>query len=144
MKKEGRVVHMCQHTIIIFGLTVMMNGSWKAFPFMPSYVRWSSGMSHMLGILISRYIQLCYSIPFVSYCFQLDKIACIFGTLSPILMGFSAKQSSLTVLPNRLRNWNLIGPDIRLISLDHITYAHSLFKSVVAFIIDLSWNKKSL
>ncbi len=37
-------------------------------------------------------------------------------------MGFSAKQNSLIPLPNKLKHWNLIGPDIRLISLDHITY----------------------
>ena len=87
-----------------------------------SYVRWSSGMSRTSGISIIRYIQLLYAIPFVSYCFQLDKIACIFKTLSPILMRFSAKESSLIALPNKLKNWILIGPDIRLISLDRITY----------------------
>ena len=57
------------------------------------YVRWSSGMSRMLGILILRYNQLWYEIPFVPFCFQLDKIVFIFGIISPILIGFSAKQS---------------------------------------------------
>ena len=79
-------------------------------------------MSRMSGILISRYIQLWNAIPFVSYCFQLDKIAYVFGTLSPILMGFSAKQSSVIALKNKLKNWNLLGPDIRLILLDRITF----------------------
>ncbi len=54
--------------------------------------------------------------------FSWTKLPNIFGTLSPILMGFSAKQSSLIAWPNKLINWNLIGPDIRLISLDCITY----------------------
>ena len=84
-------------------------------------LRWSSGMSRMSGIYVSRYIQLWCAVPFVSYCFQLDKIYYILGTLSPILMGFSAKQRSPFALPNKLKNWNLIGPDIRLISLDRIT-----------------------
>ena len=79
-------------------------------------------MSRISGLLISRYIQIWYAIPFVSYCFQLDKIAYIFGILSPILMGFSAKQSFPIALPNKLKNSNLIGPDIRLISFDRITY----------------------
>ncbi len=61
-------------------------------------------MSRMSGISISRYIQLWYAIPFVPYCFQLDKIAYIFGTLSLILMVFSAKQSSLIALPHKLKN----------------------------------------
>ena len=59
-------------------------------------------MSRMSGILISRYIQLLYAIPFVSYCFQLDKIVHNFGAVSLILMGFSAKQSSLIALPHKL------------------------------------------
>ncbi len=66
----------------------------------------------MSGILILRYIQLC-EIPFVSYCFQLHKIVSIFGTVS---------QSSLNAFTNKLQNQNLIVPDIRLISLDRITY----------------------
>ena len=105
---------------------------------MITYVRWSSRMSHMSGISISRYIQLWYAIPFVSYCFQLDKIAYIFGTLSPILMGFSAKQSSLIALPSKLKSWKLIGSDIRLISLDCITYViwSSWISRLSACIID--------
>ncbi len=59
-------------------------------------------MSRMSGISISRYIQLWCAIPFVSYCFQLDKIAYIFGTRSKILMGISGKQSSMIALPNKL------------------------------------------
>ena len=59
-------------------------------------------MSRMSGISISRYIPWC-AIPFVSFCFQLDKIDYIFGTLNPILMGFSAKQISLIALPNQLK-----------------------------------------
>ena len=85
-------------------------------------------MSRMSGISFSRYIQLWYAIPFVSFCFQPDKIAYIFGTLSPILMGFSAKESSLIALPNELKNLNLIDPDIRLLSLDCITYVCTLLK----------------
>ena len=65
---------------------------------------------------------LIYANPFVSYCFQLGTIAYIFGTKRPILIGFSAKQSSLIALPIKLKNWNLICPDIRLILLDRITY----------------------
>ena len=84
-------------------------------------VRWSSGMSCMSGILISRYIYLLFRIPFVFYCFDPDKIVCIFGTASPIMIGFSAKQSSLIALQNVFKNINLIVPDIRLISLDRIT-----------------------
>ncbi len=78
-------------------------------------------MSRMSGILISRYIYLWFTIPFVCYCFQPDKIVCICGTASPILMGFSAKQSSLIALQNEFKNKNLIVPDIRLMSLDRIT-----------------------
>ncbi len=59
-------------------------------------------MSRMSGISISIYIQLWYAVPFVSDCFQLDKISYTFGTLSQILMGFSTKQSSLIALPNKL------------------------------------------
>ena len=51
-------------------------------------------MSRMSGIFISRYIQLLSAIPFVSYCFLMDKIVHIFGTVSPIVIRFSAKQSS--------------------------------------------------
>jgi len=76
----------------------------------------------MSGILISRYSQLLYAIPFVFYCFQLDIIVPIFGTVSGILMGFSAKQSSLIALSIALKISNLIVPGIRLISLDRITY----------------------
>ena len=36
-------------------------------------------------------------------------------------MGYSAKQSYMIALPKKLKNWNLKGPDIRLISLDRIT-----------------------
>ncbi len=75
----------------------------------------------MSGILISRYIYLLFRIPFVFYCFDPDKIVCIFGTASPIMIGFSAKQSSLIALQNVFKNINLIVPDIRLISLDRIT-----------------------
>ncbi len=57
------------------------------------FVRWSSRMSRMSGISISRYIQLWYAIPFVSYCFQLDKIAYIVSTLSPIFMGFQQNKA---------------------------------------------------
>ncbi len=60
---------------------------------------------------------------FIFFCFQLDKIFYIFETLSPILMVFSAKQSSLITLTNKLQIWwNLTEPDIRLVSLDRITY----------------------
>ncbi len=38
-------------------------------------------------------------------------------------MGFSAKQSSLITLQNESKNKNLVVPDIRLISLDRITFA---------------------
>ncbi len=80
-------------------------------------------MSRMSGILISRYVYLLFTIiPFVSYCFQPDKFVCIFGTASLIFMGFSAKQSSLVALQNEVKNKNLIVPDIRLITLDYITY----------------------
>ena len=68
-----------------------------------SYVRWSSGMSRLSGLLILRYIQLWYENPFVSYCFQLDKIVYIFGIISPILMGFSAKQSSRSAFTTELK-----------------------------------------
>ena len=77
-------------------------------------------MSLMSGILILRYIQLQCEIPFVSYCFQLHKIVYIFGTVSPILMRFSAKQSSLNAFTNQLQNKHLIVPDIRLISLNSL------------------------
>ena len=87
-----------------------------------TYVRWSSRMSRMSGISILRHIQLWYETPFVSYCFQLVKIVYIFGTASPILMRISANQSSLNAFTNKLQNSNLIVPDIRLISLDCITY----------------------
>ena len=41
------------------------------------------------------YNQLQYEIPFVSYCFQLDKIVCILRIINyPILMRFLAKQFS--------------------------------------------------
>ena len=81
---------------------------WQRYIWWHTYVRWSSWMSRMSGILILRYNQLKYEIPFVPYCFQLDKIVYIFGHISPILMGFSAKQ-----------NKNLIVPDIT-----HFTWLH--------------------
>ncbi len=43
-------------------------------------------------------IYYSYEIPFVSYCFQLDK------NISPILMRFSAKHSSLRAFTNELQN----------------------------------------
>ena len=48
----------------------------------------------MLFFLPFIALTLLYAIPFVSYCFLQDKIAYIFVTPSPILTGFSAKQSS--------------------------------------------------
>ena len=60
-------------------------------------------MSRMSEILISRYTQLLYAIPFVSYCFQVDKIVYIFGIVCQILMGFSTKQSTLIPLPNKVQ-----------------------------------------
>ena len=50
-------------------------------------------MSHMSGILISRYMQLLYAIPFVTYCFQLGKIVGISGIVSLILMQSLVTQS---------------------------------------------------
>ena len=79
-------------------------------------------MSRMSGILILRYIQLKCQIPFVSYCFQLHKIVYIFGTVSPILMRFLAKQSSLNSFTSKLQNQNLIVPEMRLIRLMHHKY----------------------
>ncbi len=61
-------------------------------------------MSRMSGILILRYTQLQYEIPFVPYYFQLDKIVYIIGIISPILMRFSAKQTSLSTFTNELQN----------------------------------------
>ncbi len=61
------------------------------------------GKSCMSGILIYRYIQLWHAISSISYCFQLDKIICIFRTISLILMRFSAKQNSLIALLNKLQ-----------------------------------------
>ena len=69
-------------------------GFWCLNLVMFPYVRWSSGMSRMSGILILRCIQLKWEIPFVSYCFHLDKVVYIFRTTSPILMRFLAKQLS--------------------------------------------------
>ncbi len=57
----------------------------------------------MSGMLILRYNQLYYEIPFASYCFHLDKIVCIFGKKSD-LMGFSAKQSFHNAFTNKLQN----------------------------------------
>ena len=59
-------------------------------------------MSLMSGILILTYIQLWCEIPFVSYSFQLHKIVYMFGSISPILMRFLAKQSSLNAVTNKL------------------------------------------
>ena len=53
-------------------------------------------MNRMSELLIIKYIQLWYEIrlKIVSYCFQPDKIICIFGIgiVSLILMRFTAKQ----------------------------------------------------
>ncbi len=46
----------------------------------------------------------------------------LFGTGSPILMRFSAKQNFLCTFTNELKNSNFIVIDIKLVSLDHITY----------------------
>ena len=82
-------------------------------------------------MLISRYTQLLFAIPFVSYCFQLDKIVHIFGTVSPISMIFSAIQSSLSVLPTKLQIKHLIVGDFRLISLDRLTYGEEGAEKIV-------------
>jgi len=67
--------------------------------------------SYMLGILISIYPII---IPFVSYCFQLYKVDCIFGIITLILIGFSLSKI-------KLQTSSLIVPNIKLILLDHNT-----------------------
>ena len=53
--------------------------------------KWSSGLSHMFGILILRYSNYKYEIPFISFCFLLDKLCYIFETVS--LMWFNFQEN---------------------------------------------------
>ena len=50
-------------------IQIFVFGSIKKSIIKSRHVTWSRRMSRMLGRLISRYIWLLYTIPFVSYCF---------------------------------------------------------------------------
>ena len=100
---------------LFWGSRTQVGSSWV-------YVLRSSRITRKSGALIVRYNQKKEWISLVFYCFENPSIARNFGTTGPIWTKFSAKCTRTNGHFNQIGNWKVTIFDIRLISLDRITF----------------------